>query len=196
MAQQYDKFVKYVQILSIPVIIFFISFLLVFLNYSFYESHITHARGMELTNALFEYFFSANNVINFEGLNERERSHLADVRRVLLASFFVFLMVLFLFLLSFVFVKYERYVFFYGGLIMIAICILIPIVPFEILFNKFHELFFATDSWIFPYDNLLVSVYTMKFFEAFFTRIVLQALIISFAIIILSVFVARFKKQG
>lgn len=174
MVQRYDKLVRCFQIIAIPAIIFFLSFLTVFFGSSVYTGNIRHERGMELTTAFLDYVFSANDAVNFEGLNERETSHLKDVKYVLQGYFIFSIAVLFLFLLSVIAAKPKSHIFFYGGLATIALCILIGAVPFELIFDKFHGLVFAPESWKFPWDELLVSVYTFDFFYAFFKRIVVQ----------------------
>lgn len=184
--------VRVLQIIAIPFLVYFLSFAVLVYNKSFYEVRIEHANGMNLTHVLFDYFQFKSSKINFTGLTEEEVSHLADVRFVL-NSYFVFSTLVFLlFIMSLIFFGIDRNVVFSGSLVTIICSLVFAVFPFNFIFTLFHNLFFKSRSWIFPENYLLVSVYTQDFFSQFFTRIVVQALIMS----VLLILIACFKKKS
>jgi integral membrane protein (TIGR01906 family) len=102
--------------------------------------------------------------------NEREKSHLADVKDVihLLRYASLILLVVFLALLP----KADLGgVFMRGFWILLLLVLILGFVPFDNIFGNFHKIFFSEETWIFPEGSMLILLYPEQFFQAFFTYI-------------------------
>jgi integral membrane protein (TIGR01906 family) len=113
--------------------------------------------------------------------DEKESAHLRDVKRVVngvsYASFA--LLVIFLFLLGDADVSK---VFGRGFGIVLIIVGVLALVPFDAFFARFHELFFAEDTWVFAKESVLIQLYPFAYFQAFFGHIVALAAVFSAAL--------------
>ncbi|RMD58438.1 DUF1461 domain-containing protein [Candidatus Woesearchaeota archaeon] len=127
------------------------------------------------TAQLFDYFFGLAPIPSV--FNEREVSHLRDVRNLLWLSFFV---LIFAFILSFSgILAYGRVVVRNGFLILLGAAILGLIVPFNSLFWYFHLVFFPQGNWIFPANSTLITFYPSDFFLMYSIAILVCALCFS-----------------
>jgi integral membrane protein (TIGR01906 family) len=54
---------------------------------------------------------------------------------------------------------------------VLGLFIILVLVPFDIAFTRFHQLFFAAGTWTFPASSLLIQTYPYAFFSNFFTRL-------------------------
>jgi len=114
--------------------------------------------------------------------NEREISHLQDVKKVvkpvMRIGFGSWILIFGLALLSYrgkfkwdpVFIKGLRF----GGWITIGLLGLIgafAIISFWNFFTIFHGLFFKGDSWLFFYSDTLIRLFPMRFWQDAFTLV-------------------------
>ncbi len=125
--------------------------------------------------------------------NEREVSHMLDVKVLLKQSLTVFYIILGLYLLVIAWLirKKEMFIFWnaasQGGWLTVAIIgfIFIAIMlGFDALFTNFHRLFFTGDTWLFNYSDTLIRLFPMRLWQdAFiFMGIITLALALFFAI--------------
>jgi integral membrane protein (TIGR01906 family) len=107
--------------------------------------------------------------------DERELSHMVDVKTVTRAAFAVLGVTLILFALLNVALSASpegrralRQGLFSGGLLMLAILVsllLAVLLDWDAFFTRFHELFFANGSWIFDYSDSLIRLFPVRFWQ-------------------------------
>ncbi len=105
---------------------------------------------------------------------ERELSHLEDVKVVLQGVLKVWAGAVFLLVLSGIYSRFggwqDQYweAVFRGGrltaLLVVAILVL-TVVSFRALFTNFHLIFFEGDSWLFLYSDTLIRLFPMRFWQ-------------------------------
>jgi integral membrane protein (TIGR01906 family) len=102
------------------------------------------------------------------GFNEREVSHLADVKAVMFWFDILFLM-------SFVGVLFLGWMrhnllgsgLFYGGVTLIIFVLFVGVLSlfsFNWVFDMFHRLFFVSGSWLFAEDSKIIQLFPLSFF--------------------------------
>jgi integral membrane protein (TIGR01906 family) len=107
--------------------------------------------------------------------NERELSHMVDVKTVTRVAFAVLGVTLILFALLSVALSASpegrralRRGLFSGGLLMLAILVsllLAVLINWDAFFDQFHKLFFANGSWIFDYSDSLIRLFPVRFWQ-------------------------------
>ena len=128
--------------------------------------------------------------------NERELSHMTDVKRLVQAVILWWCVVTIILVLSFVrawriheFPEWGKALslggWLTGGLVL-AIFFAI-MVSFNALFTGFHEIFFSGDTWLFAYSDTLIRLFPMRFWQDAFIAVGVISLIFSF----LTVFIGR-----
>ena len=120
--------------------------------------------------------------------NPRELMHMLDVRNltipvlnIWLAICFFFFAMLLLYLLSNEIPKFLKPLK-TGGLLTILLIIAIllgVLLNFNLLFSKFHQIFFEGDSWLFYASDNLIRLFPMRFWRDLFIFIGAIAVIIS-----------------
>lgn len=107
--------------------------------------------------------------------NERELSHMVDVKMVTQAALGVLgLTLVVLALIGVVLVRTAegrrafRQGMFGGGLLMLAILaalLVFIVVNWDSFFTGFHELFFASGTWVFEYSDSLIRLFPVRFWQ-------------------------------
>ena len=107
--------------------------------------------------------------------NERELGHMLDVKTVTRVAFAVLGVTIILFTLLSVALSASpegrralRQGLFNGGLIMLAILaslLLALSLNWDAVFTQFHELFFASGSWVFEYSDALIRLFPVRFWQ-------------------------------
>jgi len=135
-------------------------------------------------------------------LNEREISHMDDVRNVFRYYLVVFYLVLGLSIVLLLFllkkdVKIIPKVFRISGFISIGISVVLLLfflISFTFAFDNFHSLFFTEGSWVFsPTDNI-VNIYPIGLFRDVFVRVFLIQFVISIVFVFPYVVKSFYKK--
>ncbi len=163
------------------------------------------------TVVLLDYLGSGEGRINSTFFDEREITHLKEVRDLYkrffsLLNICMFLSVISIILLFFLvgrriaslsshnqdaFLKLVlSRVFVSIGLAVFVFFLffLILVFTFDSSFIRFHELFFKTDTWMLdPAKDNLIRMYPQGFFEDIFTRIILQSVFFGFFFLLLGV---------
>lgn len=144
------------------------------------------------------YLFDRTNTKSFSDLkfedgsniyNDREISHMIDVKVLLqkmLNIFYVILGIYFLFYITSL--KNKNYLYFYKGLSrggwltigLITIIIAGIVISFDQLFTLFHKLFFTGETWLFNYSDTLIRLFPMRLWQDAFIMMGVISLIISF----------------
>jgi integral membrane protein (TIGR01906 family) len=107
--------------------------------------------------------------------SERELSHMVDVKMVARVAFAVLGVTIILFTLLSVALSASpeghlalRQGLFSGGLLMLAILVSLLLALFlnwDAVFTQFHELFFASGSWVFEYSDALIRLFPVHFWQ-------------------------------
>jgi len=170
-----QKYCKILLIILIPIIAYLMSFGVLIYDSDFYTEltqEYSSLDASQMNKDMVEYFKIGETSSGFSGFSESELTHLEDVRNVihLLLGLLMVLVVLFVVLLRFA--ENKREIMYYGGILTLLVPLLF-LFPFEFLFEKMHGLFFASGTWIFPADALLVNLYPVQFFFSFAKSIIL-----------------------
>jgi len=156
----------------------------------------------------------AGNVVDFvqgratllEDFNSREATHLENVRslfsitkRLYYASLFVLIILLLYLFKSNKFKQTLPHALLFSGVISLLLLLLIFLLSlnFADFFNNLHRPLFASGSWIFPKDSLLITSFPQQFFEDF-TRSLLRLVFVNSALFIgIGLFMRKkFKQQN
>ncbi len=131
-------------------------------------------------------------------MTELEKSHMQDVKTLVLASSFVLLFSFLIFLL-FIFLSRKKKLLdqAWKGLkisslitiFIIFLLILLSLFNFDALFLNFHEVFFPQGNWMFPADSLMVQVFP----EALFKNLAVYSFTISFILAFFLYFISFYK---
>ena len=128
--------------------------------------------------------------------NERELSHMSDVKRLVQSVIVAWCVITILLALSLVrawrshgLLGWGKALSFGGWLtggLILAIFLAI-IVSFNTLFTGFHEIFFQGDTWLFAYSDTLIRLFPMRLWQDAFISVGVISLIFSF----LAIFIGR-----
>ena len=122
--------------------------------------------------------------------NERELSHMVDVKRLAQSSFITWGILIVLLAGSAVMAHRQKWMAVWGqsvsmgGWITIGLIIAIFIfilTSFDTLFTDFHHLFFSGNSWLFLYSNSLIRLFPIAFWQDAFIIVGIVAAILSVA---------------
>jgi len=124
---------------------------------------------LDIDKNVTKYITGLSSELNI-GFNDNEKSHIKDVRKLILIEEFVFIAFLILF---FVFVykgKLQLNNFKKAELIVFLIGLLSLIISlfFNAFFSLFHLIFFPQGNWQFSVNLLITNVYQQSFFQYFF----------------------------
>ncbi len=136
---------------------------------------------VKYAQATYAYLLHNNkSVLSLEKINKtplytkRELSHLEDVKGIILPLLLfwhlsiILIILIGLFCWKFQLLAVYRKGIYYGGFItlfLIACTGLIGLIAFNHLFNLFHELFFAQDSWLFYDSDTLIRLFPLRFWQ-------------------------------
>jgi integral membrane protein (TIGR01906 family) len=124
--------------------------------------------------------------------NERELSHMDDVKSLVRKGLLFWNLSSFVFLLAIaIVIRSNNYPplrtgFRRGGYVtigLIAAILLSVAINFDVFFAKFHSLFFTGDSWIFYYSDTFIRLFPIRFWQDCFIYIGILSLLLSFAVI-------------
>ena len=109
----------------------------------------------------------------------KEASHMEDVKEVIknIQVICWLLFVLGLYLL-FTLKNPLDYVF-RGALLALFILVILALIPFEVLFVTFHQLFFVPGTWTFPSGSFMITFYPRGFFADMFFIIIYRIVAVS-----------------
>ena len=186
-----QKYCKILLIILIPVLVYLFSFGILIYDSSFYtkltQKHsLVPEQAAGMNQGIVNYFITGEIPASFNEFNEREMTHLQDVRTVIHYLLGFFMIALVYLIVSLKFIKDKRKIFLYGGIISVILPLLCLILPFGFLFSQMHSLFFAKGTWIFQINDLLVNLYPLGFFQAFAKSIVLRGFCLGLVITALS----------
>jgi len=151
----------------------------------------------DLDNLEFKITYDDNERLTF---NERETSHMVDVKNIFLFinKLKIYIIALILFCAFLIRKKYLLNSIYYSGVISIISAFVFVFIlnsnNFNSVFIKFHELVFTNDLWIlYPETDLLINLLPLNFFISIATAII----ILFFSLeLFLSTSILLFKKYS
>ncbi len=120
--------------------------------------------------------------------NERELSHMADVKRLARASFVTWAVLIVLIAGSGLLASRQKWLSAWGrsvslgGWITVGLILTIFIfilTSFNALFTDFHHLFFTGDTWLFLYSDTLIRLFPIDFWQDAFIIVGILATVFS-----------------
>ena len=127
--------------------------------------------------------------------NERELSHMLDVKLLvkLMIQIWNILLLIFVFIGVMLWHKKKVLLFYQslqlGGWLTVGLILLILMgvgISFSALFTGFHKIFFEGETWIFYYSDSLIRLFPMKFWQDAFTLLGIFTLVVGVILIYLS----------
>jgi len=161
-------------------IIFPTVMLLLFANALIFDEptyrEILSAEAMPVTTQLLAYYQDDAGLPDV--FNEAEKAHLDDVKSVikLEQAIMIILLAVFLVLLP---RTNLRFVFTRGFLLLFILVLLLPLIPFDTIFTRFHEMFFEPGTWMFSAESTLIRFYPEMLFQEIFTKILVMSVVFS-----------------
>lgn len=111
-----------------------------------------------------------------EIFDQREQEHLADVKQFVRGLQYLTFVLLVVFLALLPWTRLGH-VFVRGFVLLVLIAAILAFAPFDIVFERFHALFFPAGSWVFAPESTLIQLYPFSFFQQFFLVIIQHALL-------------------
>tara|TARA_Y100000310_G_C20701635_1_gene830530 strand:+ start:2018 stop:2668 length:651 start_codon:yes stop_codon:yes gene_type:complete len=202
-------FCTYAIVISILICIFIGNFSYLFTNEDYFvkqlEKHgsfdrVEYAEGTN--KVVIDYLQGKSDVVlSLDSFNEREKSHLVDVKVLIEHVYTVFysslviLLVCLLLLLRFdsQFYSTLKSILLYTGLSVIGLGLLLGLfsLVFSSTFSVFHQVFFKSGTWLFNPTDTLILLYPFVFFKEFFVRIVWDSVLVGIFFVLFS-FVLRY----
>ncbi len=154
----------------------------------------------------------ANNVVDFVNgkstlsseFNSRESSHLEDVKNLFTAikrfyyisSLILLIMSIYLFTIK----KFNQIIpksLIVSGAASLLLLFIIFLLSFSFteIFNLIHKPFFASNTWIFPADSLLITTFPEQFFKDFAKNLFLLIFVNSAVFLGIGLFIRKKFKQ-
>jgi len=148
-----------------------------------------------LNNASIEYFDRYQLDPNTPLYNERELSHMDDVKQVVQNGRLLWLgiLIIWVFILLILFTRNEITSIIKalaaGGWATIGLMFLMGItilLSFDFLFTEFHNLFFESGTWTFYYSDTFIRLFPIRFWQDAFLLVGFLSIIISAIFILIS----------
>ncbi|MBN1644799.1 DUF1461 domain-containing protein [Candidatus Woesearchaeota archaeon] len=177
-----QKYARILGIILVPVVIYLLSFGIVVFYYPTYEKLINKYSSDKTTASL-----QTKNIISyFQGKEELrgftfyEAKHLKDVRFVI----WLLIIILIFSIIGLFLIKDAKAVV-YGGILSLFLPLILYLLPFSLVFDLFHRIAFPQGNWIFDSSSILIQMYPLEFFCAFFKNILIRGFILGLVITIL-----------
>ncbi len=166
-----------------------------------YDTYSEFSDIEEINSELIDYL-KYGGTLDIDVFNEKEITHMKDVRNLVQSSIILLnvLLVLFLILLiSLYYIDKEKIglsLIIGGGLTFLDAFVFFIITRFNFrwLFDKFHRIFFVGESWLFRSDETLVSMYQQGFFNDILVRIILNTFFMALLMIVVGLIIRKIYK--
>ncbi len=163
---------KVIGTIIFPIFCLLLSFFVLLTDRQFTYSLLDNPESIQPTKQLLQYFEGRAQVP--EIFTTEEKSHLADVKQLIQFSFIALIITAIL-----LFYTFTKKTVKYGTYLLLAILALSSIIPFDLLFTKFHQIFFQQGNWQFAPDSTLITFYSSSFFANYALAIAIHAIIIA-----------------
>ncbi len=144
------------------------------------ERYSNNTYFFEIDKNVTEYITGFSQELNVD-FSDNEKSHMKDVRNLILIQQFIFIVLL----ITFFVLVYKRKIKLNQIkkstliILFIGFLSLIILLFFNIFFTFFHLLLFPQGNWQFSSDSLMIQVYQQSFFRSFFIITIILSLFIS-----------------
>ena len=151
---------------------------------------------LEIDRNVTKYITGFSNELNVD-FSEDEKSHMADVKRLIIFEEFLFIALL----IGFFVLIYKRKIhlnhFKKAALIifLIALFSLVVSLFFNMFFELFHIILFPQINRPFNLGSLMIRVYQQSFFREFFVRFIAAAFIFSLLLVLLIKIIEKINHQ-
>lgn len=143
----------------------------------------SNAERMQWGKDSMQYLFDRSGELSLSNLkfsdgskiyNEREISHMLDVKVLLLQSLNIFYLTLLFYGIMIAIALKSNGIhmiwrgLFRGGWLTISLVVLILaaiVISFDELFTLFHKVFFSGDTWLFNYSDTLIRLFPMRLWQ-------------------------------
>ncbi|MEM4282612.1 MAG: DUF1461 domain-containing protein [Candidatus Woesearchaeota archaeon] len=189
----YRKLSSWFATALLPLLFYLLSILVVVYSEHFHQKEFEKLgipqNLRELDGKILSYFATGDEkVIEKTGLREAEKSHLADVRKLVKDAEKIFAVLLLFWLLVFYTSNERKNALFVGSLLIISIPLILAAIPFDSLFVAFHLITFPQGGWLFPPGWVLTQVYPVAFFRDAAISIALHGAIFGIVLMFFSKF--------
>lgn len=149
----------------------------------------------EVESATYELlkYFSKDTVLSSSFFSNQAKLHLADVKSLFDIAKIVSLMSLVLIVSSLFYLylqnkKTQILISLKIGIILLGasvfICGVLSILNFAFFFQKFHEIFFVNNLWLFPEEDKLVQIFPQEFFVEFLKKLLVNLFISALSVLL------------
>src|SRR3989344_4406730 len=201
-------------IVFVPLIIILLGFRIIVYNQSFYEKEFQKNNVYETfpeqtvdieVGNLFNYLIN-DKKLDTTFFNEKEKSHLKDVKDMIDSAInLLLILILLFFILLIYFYNTKQLIIFFNSLMLgsflsiflILIIFLLSLSNFDDLFLNFHLISFNNDLWLLnPETDNLIRLFPQQFFYDALSRIVIYSLLISVLVLIFSFYIRNRLKYN
>ena len=201
-------------IVFVPLIIILLGFRIIVYNQSFYEKEFQKNNVYETfpeqtvdieVGNLFNYLIN-DKKLDTTFFNEKEKSHLKDVKDMIDSAInLLLILILLFFILLIYFYNTKQLIIFFNSLMLgsflsiflILIIFLLSLSNFDDLFLNFHLISFNNDLWLLnPETDNLIKLFPQQFFYDALSRVVIYSLIISVLVLIFSFYIRNRLKYN
>ena len=194
--KKFTIFIIILLIINLPILIYLTNFKLMIYNNNFYQKEFKKHKvydevgnADEVLNEILLFFKNKSELSNV--FTENEKSHLNDVKNLVISLNYVFygLLLLEIILLVLLFLAYRNnikvffeiigLIFVITGLSIVIFSLVLYIFSgsFSDIFVKFHLIVFPWGNWQFPDTSILIKMFPEQFFYDFTYKAVSNAVI-------------------
>lgn len=193
-------------IITMPFILYLLNFKILLFNENYYKKEFQKHNVYEnlkehdiesINKDVLDYFNNKDETIKNDFFNEKEKSHLSDVKKLINDIFYLFkllilnfvvLLIILYFLNKNRFIKHIGFGFAGGGILTLLYTFFLWFavkLSFDKTFTIFHQIFFKS-NWMFsPLTNKIIILYPQNFFFDFAYDVVIRTLILAVILILI-----------
>ncbi len=191
------KIVLTILVISLPIIVIIASANSVIFNNSTYTKTGEIENKEKTINNILNYFQNDQEFLSPQEFNQREITHMADVKKVIqnMNSFLLFYTSLSIILLLYTSTKlsnknFKKFLSDYlriGSIITLITITTLSFLAlnFDFAFNLFHSLLFQQGTWLFPKSSVLIQLFPIAFFQQISLNIFSKILLAGFVLVLI-----------
>ena len=128
--------------------------------------------------------------------NEKERTHLNDVKSLInQAMYLLYISIFLLIILLILNLKNLSRIFLVSGLLIIFFILISLFINFDYFFILFHKISFRNDLWLLnPETDNLIKLFSIGFFKDFLIRIGINSFVFALFLVMDGLLLRRFEK--
>ena len=195
---------KTLLIITIIFFVFLVNLRVYIYDVNFYEhefkklnvyKEIPKEIALENTNKLIS-LFKENKELDTDFFNEKERTHLNDVKSLInQAMYLLYISIFLLIILLILNLKNLSRIFLVSGLLIIFFILISLFINFDYFFILFHKISFRNDLWLLnPETDNLIKLFSIGFFKDFLIRIGINSFVFALFLVMDGLLLRRFEK--